>query len=177
MITGAQMSAEMIVFWILAIGAVLGALAVVLPPFGRNPLHGALALVVSFIFMAGVYVQLSAFFVAVIQVLVYAGAVMTLFVFVIMLLNLTPEELAQPKYSWYKVLSVFSALAIGFIVASGLTHVLVHFHAASIPATFGNAASVGGVLVKKWLFVFEFSSILLLSAIVGAVLIARKRRS
>ena len=171
------MSPEVIVFWILAIGTVLGALFVVLPPMGRNPLHGALALVVSFIFMAGLYVQLSATFVAVVQVLVYAGAVMTLFVFVIMLLNLTPEELAKGKYSWYKALSILAVLVIAFVMVTGIASATKGFHAANIPATFGTAAAVGSTLVKKWLFVFEFSSILLLAAIVGAVLVARKRRA
>jgi len=171
------MSSEMIVFWILAVGTVIGALAVVLPPFGRNPLHGALALVVSFIFMAGVYVQLSAHFVAVVQVLVYAGAVMTLFVFLIMLLNLTREDLSKSKHSWYKGLSILSALIMGVALLMGLTGALTHIHPADIAANFGSAADVGHTLVNKWLFAFEFSSILLLAAIVGAVLVARKRRS
>jgi len=170
------MSSEMIVFWILAIGTVIGALAVVLPPFGKNPLHGALSLVVSFIFMAGVYIQLSAHFVAVIQVLVYAGAVMTLFVFVILLLNLTPEEMNKPKHSWYKFVSIISALIMGFALVTGVTGALANVHAVAISPDFGSAASVGMTLVKKWLFVFEFSSILLLAAVVGAVLVARKRR-
>lgn len=170
------MSSEMIVFWVLAIGTVIGALAVVLPPFGRNPLHGALALVVSFIFMAGMYIQLSAHFVAVIQVLVYAGAVMTLFVFAILLLNLTPEELSRPKHSWYKGLAILSALIMGFTLVTGLTGALANVHAAAITPDFGSAASVGRTLVNKWLFVFEFSSILLLVAVVGAILVARKRR-
>ena len=171
------MSPELIVFWILAIGAVGGSLFVVLPPMGRNPLHGALALVVSFIFMAGLYVQLSATFVAVVQVLVYAGAVMTLFVFVIMLLNLTPEELSQPKYSWYKALSILAVLVVAFAMVTGIAGATRGFHAAKVPPAFGTAASVGLTLVKKWLFVFEFSSILLLAAIVGAVIVARKRRA
>jgi NADH-quinone oxidoreductase subunit J len=171
------MSPELIVFWILAIGTVAGALAVVVPPMGRNPLHGALALVVSFIFMAGLYVQLSASFVAVVQVLVYAGAVMTLFVFVIMLLNLTPEELRKPKYSWYKALSVLAAVVLGIVMVLGVAGATKTFHPANLTAGFGNAAGVGETLVKKWLFVFEFSSILLLAAIVGAVAVARKRRA
>ena len=171
------MPADVIVFWILALGAVLGALAVVVPPFGRNPLHGALALITSFIFVAGLYVQLAAHFVAVIQILVYAGAVMTLFVFVIMLLNLTPQQLRQPKYSWYKVLSGLGILVIFVVVLSWLPHALSDYGLPSIPKTYGSTASVGNVLVRKWLFVFEFSSILLLSSIVGAVVVARKWRA
>ena len=170
------MPADQVVFYILAVGALAGAIALVLPPFGRNPLHGALALIVSFLFLAGIYVQLSAHFVAVIQILVYAGAVMTLFVFVIMLLNLRPEELKGAKVTWYKVLSVIAAAGLVYYLLHSIVGGLRAFRPVNVPGDYGSTAALGDVLVKKWLFAFEFSSILLLVAIVGAVVVARKWR-
>ena len=100
------MGFEQIIFWLLAVGTIVTAALVVLPPGGRNPLYGALLLIVSFFFIAGLYVLLFAHTMAVLQILVYAGAIMVLFTFVIMLLNLSKKELGDETKTLAKALSL-----------------------------------------------------------------------
>lgn len=108
---------ETLFFWIFAVGAVVSSLAVVLIP--RNPLYSALALILDFFFFAGLYALLSAHFLAVTQVLVYGGAIMVLFMFIIMLLNLREEELEESEFRVHHALAVVVGLVIfGFAFAS-----------------------------------------------------------
>lgn len=93
---------ETIFFYVFAIGAVIASSAVVL---FRNPLYSAIALIADFFFFAGLYVLLSAHFMAVIQILVYGGAIMVLFVFIIMLLNLRDEELGDTSHRFHHVVA------------------------------------------------------------------------
>ena len=167
---------EAIIFWILAAGVVGGATCVVLPPFGRNPLHAALALIGTFFCMAGIYVLLAAHLMAALQVIVYAGAVMVLFIFVIMLLNLKEGDLGEGRYTPVKYLGVG---VIGLIFAK-VIFVLEKgggVIAAELPGpdAYGGVKAVGAVLLKDFLLPFELTSILLLVAIVGAVILAKKR--
>src|SRR5947199_5364424 len=105
--------AESILFWILAAGVVVGGAQVVLR---RNPAYAALNLVACFFFLAGIYVLLSAHLIAILQIMVYAGAVMVLFVFVIMLLNLKEEELGEMRITFWKGAGVVAVLtAVGII--------------------------------------------------------------
>src|SRR5256885_10416085 len=92
---------EAALFYIFAIGTLAGSAMVV---FRRNPIHGAVSLVGAFFFLAGIYVLLAAHLIAILQVMVYAGAVMVLFVFVIMLLNLKEEELGRERLAARKSL-------------------------------------------------------------------------
>jgi NADH-quinone oxidoreductase subunit J len=100
---------EPLFFWILAVGALVASVAVLL---FRNPLYSALALVADFFCFAGLYVLLSAHFIAVTQVLVYGGAIMVLFLFIIMLLNLSDEDLGPRRFSVHQILAGISALAV-----------------------------------------------------------------
>jgi NADH-quinone oxidoreductase subunit J len=171
--------AEWIVFYVLAVASVLGALAVVLPPFGRNPLHAAVALLATFSFMAGLFIMLSAHLVAVLQVLVYAGAVLILFTFVIMLLNLRREDLVGWKTSPWKVVGSVAAAVIvvklAVVVASSVPGGAPVELAAPGMEGYGMVRAVGLELVTTYLFQFEVASILLLVAVVGAIAIARRR--
>ena len=169
---------EAIVFWVLAVGSVAGAAVVVLPPFGRNPVHGALGLIGCFFCLSGLYVMLCAHLLAALQVIVYAGAIMVLFTFVIMLLNLTKEELGTARYGTAKWVGV---LAIGLVFAkvirvldAGTTDLHVDL-TGTTPDDFGGIVPVGKVLLQDFLLPFELTSILLLVAIVGAVIIAKKQ--
>lgn len=169
---------EAILFWCLAIGTVLGALVVVVPPFGRNPVHGALGLIGSFFCLSGLYVMLCAHLLAALQVIVYAGAIMVLFTFVIMLLNLTPEELGNSRFTVAKGIGV---LAIGLVLAKVVkvletpqTDLPVDL-TGTTPDDYGGIVPVGTVLLRDFLLPFELTSILLLVAVVGAVIIARKQ--
>src|SRR5262249_25524751 len=104
----ARLNLEAILFYIFALGT-LGASAQVI--LRRNPIYGAVSLVGAFFFLAGIYLLLSAQLIAVLQVMVYAGAVMVLFVFVIMLLNLKEEELGEPKMGFWKGAGVVAVIA------------------------------------------------------------------
>jgi NADH-quinone oxidoreductase subunit J len=166
--------AEAVVFWILAGGAVLAALSVIVPPFGRNPVHGAMSLVACFFCLAGVYVLLSAHLMAALQVIVYAGAIMVLFTFVIMLLNLTDEELGSARYTVAKGVGV---LAIGFVFAKMVKALTgaAGGTPATIDGSYGSVTGVGDVLLREFLLPFELVSILLLVAIIGAVILAKEK--
>src|SRR5438132_12020787 len=100
---------EAALFYIFAIGTLAGSALVV---FRRNPIHGAVSLVGAFFFLAGIYVLLSAHLIAILQVMVYAGAVMVLFVFVIMLLNLKDEELGEKRLTVWKGIGALSVVAL-----------------------------------------------------------------
>src|SRR6059036_2730652 len=100
---------EAILFYVFAIGTLTGSALVVLR---RNPIYGAVSLVGAFFFLAGIYVLLSAHLIAILQVMVYAGAVMVLFVFVIMLLNLKEEELGEKRITVWKGIGALSVVAL-----------------------------------------------------------------
>lgn len=169
---------EQAVFWVLAVGAVVTSLVVVVPPFGRNPIHAALALVLSFAAIAGLFALLAAHLLAALQVLVYAGAIMVLFVFVIMLLNLRTEELGDSRLTLTKVIG---GLALLFVLGKLFTFISGDPLAASMGANlndapdFGSVASVGQLLYKDFMIPFELTSVLLLVAVIGALVMAKKQ--
>lgn len=165
-----------IIFWILAIGTIAGALCVVLPPFGRNPVHAAAGLIGCFFCLSGIYVLLAAHLLAALQVIVYAGAIMVLFTFVIMLLNLSDEELGTPRYTAAKYVGM---LSIGVVFAKVVKTIGESMPGRTPlelpgPELFGGLEPVGNVLLRQFLLPFEMTSILLLVAIVGAVILAKR---
>ena len=165
------MSVEQALFYPLAILSTLGALGVVI---AKNPLHGALWLVCSFFFLSAIYVLLGAHFVGILQIIVYAGAIMVLFLFVIMLLALSDADLGERKVTVFKVLGGLAALA-GIGIA---TRLLVHTPAtklSEIPVGYGTVAAVGHTLFTEMPLQFEAVSLLLLVAIAGAVAVAKGR--
>ena len=174
------MTAELVVFYCLAALVAGASLCVVIPPFGRNPLHAALALLVALFGLSGVYILLSAHLVAVLQVLIYAGAVMVLFTFVVMLLNLRREELIGPRFLIWKTVglasSVVFAAKIGAATWAALSDSPVADLNAAGAAGFGGVRDVAGQLLARFFLAFEMTSILLLVAIVGAVAIVHKKK-
>ncbi|TXD39342.1 hypothetical protein FRC98_02790 [Lujinxingia vulgaris] len=112
---------EPLFFWMFALGALVTSLTVILV---RNPLYSALALIVDFFFFAGLYVLLSAHFLAIVQVLVYGGAIMVLFLFIIMLLNLRDEELGENRFQLHFVAAIASGLAIFFFAGASILAVV-----------------------------------------------------
>ncbi len=167
-----------IAFWILSIGAIVSAAFVVLPPMGRNPVHAALWLVLGFFFLAGLYVMLVAPLLATLQILVYAGAIIVLFLFVIMLLNLRPEELGQPRPTLWKAIGVGATAAFAswlFAAFRSLPRGSGNAPVLEPNSHFGSLDSVAQVLYTRWLVPFELTSVLLLVAIVGALVMAKRR--
>jgi NADH-quinone oxidoreductase subunit J len=162
---------EAFLFWVLAIvGVVCGGMVV----WHRNPMSSAIYLVITMLCLAGFYILLSGAFVAVIQVLVYAGAVMVLILFVIMMLNM-PQETFQREGStpaW------IVAGGIGLLLVIRLTGLFRQGQPSEIPPPgedFGTIQAVGAHLFGAFVLPFELTSVLLLVAIIGAVILAKRR--
>ena len=165
---------EWILFVVFAALSVGAAILVILPPMARNPLHAAVALMASLTGIAGLYLLLAAHLLAVLQVLVYVGAVVTLFLFVIMLLNLAPEELGHPRITFAKVLSTVAVLAFAGMVAARLWSDPPLGPAARVEESFGWVSAVARPLFTTYLVPFELLSVFLLVAIVGAIVLAKR---
>ena len=158
-----------ILFAGLAIGCALAVVA------QRNPLYSAISLIGVFVSLACLYVMLAAPFIAAVQVIVYAGAIMVLVVFVIMLLNVEEEERSRPRLKFL----VPVAVALAAILIAEVSFVLVtvqEFNVTPSTATadVGLTRSIGSQLFTRYLLPFEITSILLLMAIVGAMTLARR---
>ena len=158
-------------FFGLALLAVLGALGLIL---FKHPMNGAMAFVVTLISLAGLYALLSAKLIFAIQLIVYAGAIMSLILFIIMFLNIQESDLPLDSRRWFY-------LAGGIVVVAPIAGLMIKI-ARSIPEQypelpdgFGNVKDVGQLLFTDWLLPFEIVSILLLVALVGAVVLAGKR--
>lgn len=161
---------EQVLFYIFGGVAVLGALSMVLQ---RNPLNGAFSLIVGLCGLAALYAMLHAEFVFILQVLLYAGAIMVIIIFTIMLLNLTREELRERPVGRARFVVVLAAVMAGLYgFLSALSH-LPHKDSFVAP-TFGNIDKVGELLLGAYMYPFEVISAVLLVAIVGVVLLAKK---
>jgi len=160
-----------VVFYVFAVLAVLSAIGMVMNL--RNTVASAMSLVVTMISLAGIYVVLEAHFVAVLQIMVYAGAILVLFLFVVMLLNLRGDAFKPPRSRAIKlvgaVLGVWVLGSFLMLLPGALPAV------AEIPADFGGYRQVGLSLYRTYVVAFEASSFLLLAAIVGAVVLAKRR--
>jgi len=168
----------MLLFYLFAAAAVAASLAVVL---GRNPMHSVLLLIVSFAALAAIYVGLDAPFAAVVQIIIYAGAIMVLFLFVVMLLNAHREDEVDAGAKPVGRPLVAGALVAAVLVAE-LAWALVRTRG-DVGRTGGNGAGpavlqsvreLGGVLYRDYSLAFEVTSILILVAMVGAVVLARR---
>jgi NADH-quinone oxidoreductase subunit J len=165
------MTAETVMFWVFAVPLVATSLGVVL---SRSPVYAAMNLVAAFFFMAGIYVLLTAHLIAFMQILVYAGAVMVLFLFVIMLISLGDEHLYPSRKTGMQYLGVLGALALFGVLFTAIAQV-AHDAPRRLEPTFGTVKAVGAVLFTEYLLPFEATSLLLLVAIVGAVVVAKER--
>jgi NADH-quinone oxidoreductase subunit J len=160
-----------ILFYVFAGLALICGFLVVANPFSRSPVNSAMFLVLTIISLAGLFVLLHAFFLAAVQILVYAGAVMVLFLFVIMLLDLKVEDRRK-----LKVFSIVTGLgASGAILLMFMRH-LLHAPLVGHSATPAEGATIplGHLLFENYLLPFEVVSVLLLVAMVGVVLLSKK---
>jgi NADH-quinone oxidoreductase subunit J len=168
---------DLISFFIFGGLAILASLGVI---GQRNPMHSVMLLIVSFAALAGLYILLDAPFSAVTQIIIYAGAIMVLFLFVVMLLNAHTEDEVIPRGLGPHAMKLGALLSVllGFEVVYGLSRIsLTSF--SNDPATISRISSVttiGQVLFTTHSFAFEVTSILILVAMVGAVVIAGKPR-
>ncbi len=171
---------ELAFFWILAFVALSGAALLVF--FFRNPVYGAISLIVTLLAIAGLFILLDAHFLGSIQVMVYAGAIMVLFLFVTMLLNLQEHELGGSRWSVGKVLAALGAAFITWRLVAILMRTdgaVPGFDVTEIPTAtlknIGTIENVGRLIFSKYLLPFEITSVLILAAIVASVVIAKKR--
>ena len=146
---------------------------VIANPFSRNPVTSAMFLVLTIVSLAGLFVLLHAFFLAAVQILVYAGAVMVLFLFVIMMPDLKEEERRKTK-TLGVVGGLISAGAILAIFLSSLLKPEAQLGAVQSPTVEGGTVSLAKLLFTQYLLPFEIVSVLLLVAIVGVVLLSKK---
>ncbi len=161
---------ESFLFYIFGGIAVASALLVVTR---RNAVGSAIFLILCFFCLGVLYLLLQAHFVAVIQVLVYAGAIMVLFLFVIMLLNLSQIEFGRIRNLALKVLGAALGVVLLINILGAINRPLFS-EGAPLSEGFGGTAQVGMLLFSKYLIPFEVASVLLLSAIVGAIILSRK---
>src|SRR5262245_49863751 len=163
---------EDLLFYLFAALTLVCAVLVVANPFSRNPVTSAMFLVLTIVALAGLFVLLHAYFLAAVQVLVYAGAVMVLFLFVIMLLDLKEEQRRKAnRFGW-----VTGLISVGAILAIFLRAILAGHAAGSAPAPALEGAThpLGKMLFTEYLLPFEIVSVLLLVAMVGVILLSKK---
>ncbi len=166
------MTMQDIFFYLFSALTLLCGFLVVANPFSRNPVTSAMFLVLTIVSMAGLFVLLHAFFLAAVQVLVYAGAVIVLFLFVIMLLDLKEEQ--RRKFNVFGVASgVISVAAIAAIFIKAILETGPPTGAAA-PALEGATQPLGRMLFTDYLLPFEILSVLLLVAMVGVILLSKK---
>jgi NADH-quinone oxidoreductase subunit J len=165
---------ETVLFYVLALAGIVSALLVITR---RNPMHAALFLIVNFVALAGIYLTLHAQFVAIMQVLVYAGAIMVLVLLVIMLLNLQNELPLHDNSPWKR----WSGFGLSFLLLVMILKTVAFVSGGPYdrmsPASeqIGTVANIGQVLFTSFVLPFELASLLLLAAMIGAVMLAKKR--
>jgi NADH-quinone oxidoreductase subunit J len=160
-----------VLFWFLTALAILSALMVV---FSKNPVHSVLWLIAVFFAISGHYIILNAQFLAIVNLIVYAGAIMVLFLFVIMLMNLN-SDIEPQKNRWMKMAGVIAGLSLMLVIIAALRDTDLKYQSAQIKnGDIGLIQNLGMVLFKDYVVPFEISSVLFLSAMVGAVVIAKK---
>lgn len=163
-----------IVFYLFALFAVIGSIMVVSL---KNPIHSALALVMTLFSTAGIYILLNAEFIAVLEVIIYAGAIMVLFLFVLMCLNIRELKLT-PQFNYLRPFAVvigvcLTVFNILFIKNSNFGAFTGRYDDATIVALGGNAKALGQVLYSRFLLPFEVISVVLLVSMIGAIVLMR----
>ncbi len=167
------MELQSIFFALLAVFAIASAVVTVA---SKHPVKSAMSLIVHFFSLAGLYLTLNAEFISVVQILVYAGAIMVLVVFVIMLLNLGDEEKLKLKFNLRTIFAALFAVVLIFqLVSAFLVNPDVISTLPSVSAKIGTAEAIGKELYTNYIIPFEAVSFLLLAAIVGAVMLAKKK--
>lgn len=164
------MNAPLIIFFVLAGVAVLGAVSLIVQ---RHPIHSALSLIVVMVALAGLYLLLGAEFVAAVQIIVYGGAIMVLFVFVIMLLNAGEEERTNfSKLATYAGIPL--AVATTGLIAAAIVSSKNSLPAAATGDTLTSTRTLSNLLFKDFVYPFELTSVLILVAILGAIVLAQR---
>ena len=167
------MTPQLAIFFVLAALAVLGALSLILQ---RHPIHSALSLIVVMIALAGLYLLMGAEFVAAVQIIVYGGAIMVLFVFVIMLLNAGVEE--QTNFSKLAgIAGIPLAVALLGFLAVVMARTNESAQSGMQTGTLASTKEISMMLFREFVYPFELTSFLILVAILGAIVLAQREKS
>ena len=158
------------IFYFLSFLAILSALMVVV---SKNPVHSVLYLIITFFAIAGHYVLMNAQFLAAVHIIVYAGAIMVLFLYVIMMLNLNAEVEPQ-KNVWIKGAATIAGGSLMVVLVGAFREVSQNSFIGNYNPSVGLISNLGKTLYSDFMLPFEISSILFLSAMVGAVMLAKK---
>ena len=162
---------EDVLFYVFAALTLLCAGLVVANPFSRNPVTSAMFLVLTIISMSGLFLLLHAFFLAAVQILVYAGAVIVLFIFVIMLLDLKEEQRRKIKFFGLAA----GLVSVGIVVSIFVKSLASIKPAAAPPTLEGETYALGKLLFTQYTLPFEIVSVLLLVAMIGVILLSKKK--
>ena len=164
------MEIAQILFWFLSVLAIVAAAGVVL---SKNPIYSVLWLIVVFFAISGHYILMNAQFLAIVNIIVYAGAIMVLFLFVIMLMNLNAD--AEPAKNIYlKIAGVIAGMCLLLVLVAALSKAAEIKTPLMKGSNIGLIENLGKVLFTNYVIPFEISSVLFLSAMVGAVVIGKK---
>ncbi len=169
------MTLDILLFYGLSAIAIVSALLVITR---RNPVHSALFLITTLFCVAGIYLMLHAEFLAAVQVLVYVGGIMVLFLFVIMLVNLeTVDSERRFNKQWLVALVASVALLVEFayVILKGRNSLVLPASETAEKLTRDNSGQIGLALYQNYMLPFEIASLLLLVAIIGAVILAKRR--
>ena len=167
-----------LLWWIFAALAIVGAIGMIM---GRNPVASLLFLVLTFFSLAAIYVLLGAYFISVVQIIVYAGAIMVLFLFVIMLLNLGHDYQPDLRRGGWMIVGGVATGIIGYVLSRNLVVPQLtapNDNGAQIDAAVAQLGAVGAIaqpLFHDFIVPFELTSLLLLVAAIGAVLLAKRK--
>ena len=165
------MNITQILFWLLSVMALFGAMMVIT---SRNPVYSVLWLILTFFAISGHYILLNAQFLAIVNIIVYAGAIMVLFLFVIMLMNLN-KTVEPQKNRWLKFAGAIAGGSLLLVMVAALRNTEVKGLSAQVnQGDIGLIKNLGKELFTTYVVPFEISSVLFLSAMVGAVVIGKK---
>lgn len=166
------MATTQFLFWFLSVLAIVAAIGVVAT---KNPIYGVLWLIVVFFCISGFYVLMNAQFLAIVNLIVYAGAIMVLFTFVVMFINLN-EHPEIPKNIYVKAAGLIAGLCLMIVLIGALSTSAENNTKLAIDTTAGLIKSLGNVLFSEYVVPFEISSVLFLSAMIGAVIIGKREK-
>ena len=161
---------EQIIFFFVSFLALASAFYFV---FARNAMYAILSLIVTFFSIAALYILLNAQFLGIVQIIVYAGAIMVLFLYILMMLNLSKEDESK-KQNLMKFAGVFSAGLLLISILGAFRGFKVQAVAANVDSSVGLTKNLGRLLFNEYVLPFELASILIFAGIVGAVLIGKK---
>jgi len=174
--TGEVTMIETVIFYVFAVATVVSATAVVTV---RNPVHAALFLVLTFFTSAVIWMSLEAEFLAIALVLVYVGAVMVLFIFVVMMLDINVARLREGFVRYLPLGLLVAAIMLGLmlsVVTSDIFVLEAGTEPLPKPADYSNTKALGGVLYTDYVFAFEIAAVILLVAIIAAISLTMRKR-